>query len=84
MNCVDNINPNHYKTGGIETIEVIKSKLTDEMFEGYLVGNILKYVSRYRDKNGIEDLQKADWYLTRLIKEKIEREASQTNGKKRK
>jgi hypothetical protein len=66
---MDKINPDHYKTGGIETIEYIKAKLTTEAFEGYLVGNILKYVSRYKSKNGLEDLHKAEWYLCRLIKE---------------
>jgi hypothetical protein len=34
----------------------------------YLEGNIIKYVTRYKDKGGIEDLKKAEWYLTRLIK----------------
>ncbi len=65
----DKINPDHYKFGGIETIDYIKAKLTEEAFEGYLVGNILKYVSRYKEKNGLEDLHKAEWYLCRLIKE---------------
>lgn len=65
----DNINPDHYRTGGIETIEYIKSKMPAEAFEGYLQGNVIKYISRYRNKNGIEDLHKAEWYLTRLIKE---------------
>jgi hypothetical protein len=66
---MDSINPMHYRTGGIETIEYIKSKQSPEAFEGYLQGNILKYVSRYRNKGGVEDLKKAEWYLCRLIKE---------------
>ncbi|OUM85712.1 MAG: hypothetical protein BAA01_09345 [Bacillus thermozeamaize] len=61
--------PAHYVAGGIETIEFIKAKLTPEQFEGYLAGNVLKYLSRYRHKNGLEDLRKAGWYLTRLIAE---------------
>lgn len=61
------INPNHYKTGGIETIDYLKAKLSEEAFEGFLAGNVLKYVSRYNDKNGVEDLKKANWYLARLI-----------------
>lgn len=36
---------------------------------GYLAGNIIKYVSRYQDKNGLEDLQKAKHYLEKLIEE---------------
>lgn len=67
----DNVNsPEHYKSGGIETIDYIEAKLTPEQYEGYLLGNIIKYTSRYRQKNGIEDLQKAEWYLKRLIQQK--------------
>jgi len=58
----DNINPNHYKQGNIEVIEYI----LDQKFN-YLEGNIIKYVSRYKHKNGLEDLKKAKWYLERLI-----------------
>lgn len=61
--------PQHYNHGNIETIDIIKNNLTDEMFEGYLIGNITKYISRYRFKNGVEDLEKAKWYLEYLIKE---------------
>jgi hypothetical protein len=64
---IDKINPDHYKVGGIETIDYIAAKLSSEAFEGYLRGNVLKYVSRYTDKNGVEDLRKAEWYLQRLI-----------------
>ena len=65
----DNVNhPSHYNQGGIETIEVIKSS-TVKGFEGYLVCNIIKYVSRYKHKNGLEDILKSKWYLNRLIKE---------------
>jgi hypothetical protein len=35
----------------------------------YVEGNIIKYVTRYKDKGGLEDLKKAEWYLTRLIKQ---------------
>lgn len=64
----DNVNhPAHYKTGGIETIEIMQAKLTTEGFEGYLTGNILKYITRYKFKNGLEDLRKAEWYLRKLI-----------------
>ena len=57
----DNINPDHYKRGDIEVIDFI----LDQNFN-YLEGNIIKYVSRYKDKNGLEDLKKAQWYLKRL------------------
>ena len=57
----DNINPGHYQKGNIEVIDFI----LDQNFN-YLEGNIIKYVSRYKDKNGLEDLNKAQWYLNRL------------------
>ena len=56
------INPPHYQQGSIEVIDFI----LDQNFN-YLEGNIIKYVSRYKYKNGLEDLKKAQWYLERLI-----------------
>ncbi|EKJ6091307.1 DUF3310 domain-containing protein [Listeria monocytogenes] len=62
----DNVNnPSHYTAGGIETLDYIKAKVKD--YPSYAVGNILKYVSRYEHKNGIEDLKKAQFYLNNLI-----------------
>lgn len=64
----DNVNhPSHYNTGSIEVIDYIEDKLDYNEFTGYLTGNIIKYISRYKHKNGIEDLQKAEWYLNYLI-----------------
>jgi len=63
----DNVNhPAHYTKGGIECIDAIKAAVGGG-FEGYLVGNIIKYLFRYRFKGGIEDLKKARWYLEKLI-----------------
>jgi len=60
----DAINPSHYKQGNIEVIDfILDQKLT------YLEGNIIKYVSRYKHKNGLEDLKKARWYLDKLTEE---------------
>lgn len=68
-NSVDNVNqPAHYKVGGIETIDYLKAKMTEAQYRGFLLGNVLKYVSRHGHKNGKEDLQKAMWYLDKLIK----------------
>ncbi|WP_446662974.1 DUF3310 domain-containing protein [Geobacillus sp. CCR] len=65
---LDNVDhPNHYTVGGIETYDFIAAKLTKEQLEGYLTGNIIKYISRYQYKNGVEDLKKARWYLEKLI-----------------
>ncbi|MBK3695715.1 DUF3310 domain-containing protein [Listeria monocytogenes] len=58
-------NPAHYTAGGIETLDYIKAKVSD--YPSYAIGNILKYVSRYEHKNGIEDLKKAQFYLNDLI-----------------
>ena len=60
--------PPHYNKNGIETIDAIKA-MTDDGYEYYLQGNIMKYLWRYRYKNGIEDLKKAQWYLNELIDE---------------
>jgi len=59
----DNINPPYYRKG-IETTDYIQSHSMN-----YLEGNIIKYVTRYKDKGGVLDLRKAEWYLTRLIKQ---------------
>ena len=63
----DNVShPIHYM-GKVEVIDYIEDKLTPEQFEGYLVGNVMKYMSRYQKKNGLEDLKKGSWYLNKLI-----------------
>lgn len=65
---VDNVNhPSHYTDGGIECIEAIEAQLTPEEYRGYLKGNVAKYVWREKHKGGIQSLQKAQWYLTRLV-----------------
>lgn len=55
--------PSHYTVGGIETIDIIRAKLTPEEFRGYCKGNVLKYVCRERWKGGDEDLQKTHKYI---------------------
>jgi hypothetical protein len=59
--------PSHYNQGGVETIDYLESTLTDSELVGFMKGNVIKYVSRERYKNGVEDLKKAKWYLDRLI-----------------
>lgn len=66
---VDMVNsPPHYNQAGIECLDAIRAA-TNEGYEFYLQGNIIKYLWRYRYKNGVEDLNKAKFYLERLIKE---------------
>ena len=57
------VKPNHYKQGKYETIDIIKDMMTDKMYEGFLLGNVIKYLARYNSKNGVEDLDKARVYL---------------------
>ena len=60
--------PPHYLVGGIEAIDIIKSRLTPEEYQGYLKGNHLKYILRYPFKDNPEqDLEKADWYKNKLL-----------------
>lgn len=66
---MDNVNhPSHYNQNNIETIDIIETMLSEEMFAGFLFGNVIKYLDRYKFKNGVEDLEKAQWYLRRYTK----------------
>lgn len=67
----DRVNhPAHYNQGGVECIEAIKASVAGlSGYEGFLVGNAIKYIWRFKHKNGVEDLQKAKWYLDKLEKE---------------
>ena len=64
--------PKHYNTGNIECIEAIKESMSSEAFKGYLKGNCLKYLWRmdYKNKDKpVQDIEKAKWYLNKLIEE---------------
>lgn len=65
--------PSHYNQFSREVIDTMQGVSTDEEFKGYLKLNAIKYLSRYQGKNGIEDLDKAIWYVTKL-KEVLEEE----------
>lgn len=69
-NKADMVNhPAHYKTKfGIETIDVIEA-FTENLkgIEATDTGNVIKYICRWKSKNGLEDLKKAKWYLNHLI-----------------
>ncbi len=60
--------PPHYNQGSIECIEYLKDNLGDG-FPDYLDGNIKKYLHRWRYKNGLQDLKKAQWYLNKMVEE---------------
>ena len=59
--------PPHYNQGDIECIDGIEASMSAVQFEGYLKGNLMKYVWRYGDKSKLKDLEKAEWYLRKLI-----------------
>ena len=81
MNCKEKDmvnNPPHYNKYGVECIEAIQSA-TGEGYEYYLQGNIIKYLWRYRYKDGVQDLEKAQWYLSRLIEVKKKTDSDQVD-----
>ena len=63
----------HYASKTVQPWEAMESWMSKEAFSGYLQGNCIKYLSRYRDKNGIEDLHKAQHYLAKLCEHESER-----------
>ena len=70
--------PSHYQSEtGLETIDVIEAFTFDlKGIEATDTGNVLKYMCRWKGKNGLQDLKKAKWYLEHLIAhvEKLEKE----------
>ena len=73
--------PDHYQSEtGLEVIEVIETFTFNlKGIEAVTTGNILKYICRWKKKNGLQDLKKAKWYLDHLINhvEKLEKENKQ-------
>ena len=61
--------PSHYMSEtGLETIDVIEAFTFDlKGIEATDTGNVLKYMCRWKNKNGLQDLEKAKWYLEHLI-----------------
>ena len=57
----------HYKSKSIQPWDVMEAWMNLDEFSGFLRGNVIKYVARYKDKNGVEDLKKAQHYLQKLI-----------------
>lgn len=65
---VDKINPSYYGTG-LDVIDFCQKNNLD-----FMQGNVIKYVTRYKEKNGLEDLLKARKYIDRIIKENYKEE----------
>lgn len=77
INVIQVDHPDHYNQGSIECIEALKACMTPEEYHGFCSGNVIKYVWRYRNKNGLKDLKKAKWYLETLIKDIEEAEENE-------
>lgn len=70
-NLKDNVNhPSHYTQGDIECIDAIKAATVGKAgIEAVCTAQIIKYIWRFNDKNGVEDVRKCMWYCQRLIQE---------------
>ena len=77
-NVPDMVNhPQHYTQGGIECIDALKAATVGKRgIEAVCVANVIKYLWRYEEKNGIEDVRKAKWYIEHLLKELEESQQS--------
>lgn len=69
------IGGSHYKDKVIQPWDAMRYWMSPEAFEGFLQGNVIKYIARYKDKDGLQDLKKARHYLDKLI-EFLENDAS--------
>ena len=64
----DNINPNHYRQGKIECIDALEAATTNLMgLDAVCTANAIKYLWRWQEKGGLEDLRKAKWYINKLL-----------------
>lgn len=77
---IDNVNhPKHYTQGGIECIDALKAATVGKTgIEAVCVANVIKYLFRYENKNGLEDIRKAQWYINRLIQELEEKKENRS------
>lgn len=64
----DNVNhPSHYETGKFECIEVMQEVMGIEAVQDFCICNAFKYLYRHKNKNGVEDIEKAKWYLDKYL-----------------
>lgn len=57
----------HYQSKAVQPWTAMEAWMSPEQFEGFLRGNVIKYVARYADKDGLKDVLKAKHYLERLL-----------------
>lgn len=76
---VDVVNhPPHYKANGFETIDIIEAYTKDlNGIEAVCAANVIKYICRWNNKNGLQDLLKCRWYLNKLIDVKSGKEGAE-------
>ena len=66
--AVDNVNhPSHYDTGKYECIDVMLETQGKEAVQDFCICNAFKYLYRHNNKNGLEDVKKAIWYLNKFV-----------------
>lgn len=64
----DNINPSHYQQGDVECIDALEAATVNlQGIKAVCTANAIKYLWRWEEKNGREDLEKAVWYIQRLL-----------------
>jgi hypothetical protein len=61
----------HYRSKTIQPWDAMESWMTKEQFKGFLWGNVIKYIARWQDKGGVEDLRKARHYMDKLIEVQV-------------
>lgn len=83
MNSMNDMvkHPNHYQgSNGLEVFEVLEQfSPSPEYVEGFYWSNVIKYVLRFNQKNGVEDLKKARVYLDKLIERLEDEDNSKTH-----
>ena len=79
--------PEHYNKGGIEAIDYIKQQSMQALVTTVLKGNVMKYLHRYKYKNGVEDLRKArqylDWLIEDMVNERLLKESLEEESRKK-
>ena len=75
------INPSHYKSkNGLEVIDFIEAFTADlNGFEAYLTGSAMKYLCRWKNKNGLQDCKKSLWFISKLVRYLEEQEKQNNN-----
>ena len=61
----------HYQSKSIQPWDAMQAWMTPEQFKGFLWGNVIKYIARWQDKGGVEDLRKARHYMDKLIEVQV-------------